>query len=144
VVVAVNCAGLVAVLGVAAPAVLTSRAPQLVLWVVLGLAPLALLGAAMSVHVAVLCRSTKEAHSALRFLVFAPMLVGMFLVFFPGWTGRVWFLLPIVGQQAMIGLHEPSVPAGRGVILALVTVTAAILAVVSAGRVLDRDDILSA
>ena len=142
--VTLNCAGLVAVLGWAAPALLASRAPQLALWIVLGLIPLALLGAALSVHVAVRCRSTKEAHTALRFLVFVPMLVGMFLVFFPGWVRHVWFLLPIVGQQAMIGVHEPSLPVVRSVILALVTLATAVLALVSAGRVLNRDDVLSA
>ena len=56
------------------------------------------------------CRSTKEAHTALRFLVFVPMLVGMFLVFFPRGVGRAWFLLPVVGQQALIGFREVSVP----------------------------------
>jgi hypothetical protein len=142
-VVAVNSAGVVAVLAWAAPALLTSRAPPLALWIVLGLVPLALLGAALSVHVAVRCRTTKEAHIALRFLVF-PMLVGMFLVFFPQWVGDRWFLLPIVGQQAMIGVHDPSVPVLRGVILAAATFAAAVLALVSAGRVLSRDDILSA
>jgi sodium transport system permease protein len=85
--VAVNSVAMAAVLAWAAPALLASRAPQLLLWITLGLIPLALLGAALSLLVAVLCRSTKEAHTALRFLVFVPMLVGMFLVFFPAWVG---------------------------------------------------------
>jgi len=94
--------------------------------------------------VAVLCRSSKEAHTALRFLVFVPMLVSMFLVFFPTWVGKAWFLMPIVGQQALIGLRESSVPVARGVILAMVTLVAAVLALVGAGRALNRDDVLIA
>ena len=57
--VAFNSLGLAAVLAWTAPAVLASRAPQLLLWMTLGLVPLALLGAALSLLVAVLCRSTK-------------------------------------------------------------------------------------
>jgi sodium transport system permease protein len=141
--VVVNSVALAAVLAWAAPALLASRAPQLLLWITVGLVPLALLGAALSLLVAVACRSTKEAHTALRFLVFVPMFVGMFLVFFPAWVGQVWFLLPIVGQQALIGVREPSVPVVRSLILALVTLAAAVVALVSAGRVLNRNDILS-
>ena len=142
--VAFNSLGSAVVLAWAAPALLASRAPQLLLWITLGLVPLALLGAALSLLVAVLCRSSKEAHTALRFLVFVPMLVGMFLVFFPTWVGKAWLLMPIVGQQALIGLRESSVPVARGVILAMVTLVAAVLALVGAGRALNRDDVLIA
>jgi sodium transport system permease protein len=142
--VAFNSLGSGAVLAWAAPALLVSRAPQLLLWITLGLIPLALLGAALSVLVAILCRSTKEAHSALRILALVPMLVGMFLVFFPTSIGQAWFLLPVVGQQALVGLEEPSVPFLRATILALVTLAAAAVALVSAGRALSRDDVLSA
>ena len=86
--VVVNTVALAAVLAWAAPTLLASRAPQLLLWITLGLVPLALLGAALSLLVAVVCRSTKEAHTALRFLVFVPMFVGMFLSFFRHGSGR--------------------------------------------------------
>jgi sodium transport system permease protein len=142
--VAINSTGLASVLGWAAPDLLASRTSQLVLWIVLGLVPLALLGAASSLLVASLCRSTKEAHTALRFLVFVPMLVGMFLVFFPARMSRVWFLLPVVGQQALIGMKGPSFPVAHAVVLALVTLAATGVAVLAAARVLNRDDILSA
>jgi hypothetical protein len=72
------------------------------------------------------------------------MLIGMFLVFFPSWTDRAWFVLPIVGQQTLIGLAEPSAPIAAGAILALVTLAAAIGPLAGATRVLSRDDILSA
>jgi sodium transport system permease protein len=142
--VALNTVAVVAVLAWAAPLVLASRASQIVVWVVLGLVPLAAFGAAVSLFVATLCRTTKEAHTALRFLAFLPMLVGMFLVFFPSWTGRAWFLLPIVGQQTLIGLREPSALVLEGAILAAVTLAASLLPLAAAGRVLDRDDMLSA
>lgn len=141
---ALNSVGVVAVLAGAAPALLASRAEQIIVWIVLGLVPLAALGAAVNLFVAVLCRTTKEAHTALRLVAFLPMLVGMFLVFFPAWTGRTWFVLPLVGQQTLIGLREPSALVAPGMILALVTLAVAVLPLVAANRVLNRDDILSA
>ena len=54
-----------------------------------------------------------------------------------------WFLLPIVGQQTLIAVREPSALVVQGAILALVTLVASVLPLV-ARRVLNRDDILSA
>src|SRR5919112_301730 len=140
----VNTLGLALVLSSVAPLLLARQTGQLVVWIVFGLIPLALLGAATNLVVAILCRTMKEANTASKMLVFVPMLVGMFLVFFPAWVGRAWFLLPIVGQQALIGLREPSVPVVRAAVLALVTMSATALALVLATRVLRRDDVLSA
>jgi ABC-type Na+ efflux pump permease subunit len=140
----INTLGLSFVLWSGAPSVLARQGLRLVVWIGLGLVPLTLLGAATNLLIAVLCRTTKEANTASKMLVFVPMLVGMFLVFFPAWVGRVWFLLPIVGQQALVGLREPSVPVARGVILALVTASATILPLAGATRVLRRNDVLSA
>ena len=117
--------------------------PLILMWMTLGLVPLAALGAAVSILAAVRCRTTKEAHTTLRAVTFLPMLVGMFLVFFPSWAGRIWFLLPVVGQQALIGLPEGSMPVARAALLALVTLAAAVPALFAATRVLSRDDILS-
>jgi sodium transport system permease protein len=141
--VALNTAGVVAVLAWAAPLLLASRAPQLVVWIVLGLVPLAAFGAAVNLFVATLCRTTKEAQNALKFLAFLPMIVGMFLVFFPSWTGRVWFLVPIVGQQTLMASREPSALVVQGAILAVITLAASLLPLAAAGRVLNRDDILA-
>ena len=142
--VAINSLALLTVLRLSDPVLFASRIQQLLIWVVLGLVPLALFGSAVSVLIAVQCRNTKEAHSALRFLALVPMMVGMFLVFFPTWASQIWFLLPIVGQQALIGFRDPSVPAIRSGILALVTLALAWLALAGAGRVMNRDHILSA
>jgi hypothetical protein len=114
-----------------------------VAWIGLGLVPLALLGAATNILVAILCRTTKEANTASKMLVLVPMLVGMFLIFFPAWVGRVWFLLPIVGQQALIGFGDPAVPIIRTAVLALVTVFATGGALAAATHALRRNDVLS-
>jgi sodium transport system permease protein len=142
--VAINSLALLTVLRLSAPVLFVSHAQQLLIWIVLGLVPLALFGSALSLLVAVQCRNSKEAHSALRFLALGPMIVGMFLVFFPTWVSQIWFLLPIVGQQALIGFQDPSVPVIKSVILALVTLVFAWLALLAASRVLRRDHILSA
>jgi hypothetical protein len=68
------------------------------------------------------------------------MLVGMFLVF----SCLATFLLPIVGQQALIGLRDRAVRVAQSAILALVTMAAAVLEPYGATRVLNRQDILSA
>jgi sodium transport system permease protein len=142
--VALNGLALLLVIAWTVPAVLVTRGLQILLWITLGLVPLACLGAALNLLVGVTCRTTKEAHTALRFLAFVPMLVGMFLVFFPAWSGQRWFMLPIIGQQALIGFREQAVPVAHSAILALVTILAAVPALVGATRVLNRHDILSA
>ena len=140
----VNLLGTITVLMWAAPDVLTARLPLILIWMALGLVPLAALGAAVSILVALPCRTTKEAQNALKAVTFAPMVVGMFLVFFPSWAGRIWFLLPVVGQQALIGMTEESLPVARTALLAAVTVGWAVPVLFAATRVLTRDDVLSA
>jgi sodium transport system permease protein len=141
---ALNCAGLILVLAWASPATLASHAPRLAAWIAFGLVPLAGLGAACNLLVAAMCRSTKEAHSALRFLAFVPMIVGLFLVFFPAAIGRTWFVLPIAGQQALIGMAGHPVPLGGAAILALVTTAAVAPALAGAVLLLNRDEMLAA
>jgi sodium transport system permease protein len=137
-----NIAGLVFVLARTAPLALMWRFPQLVVWVAFGLVPLALLAAALTLLVSTTFRTTKEAHTGLSFLMFAPMIVGMFLVFFPGWAGGLSFALPIVGQQALIALPAYPVPLARGAVLAVVTSAATIAVLIGAARLLNRDEIL--
>jgi sodium transport system permease protein len=140
---ALNGVAVVLVLAWAAPAVLVSRAPHVGVWIALGLVPLACLGAALNLLVAARCRTTKEAHSALRSVALVPMIVGMFLVFFPEWTGHAWFV-PVAGQQALLGVREQTVPLIRGAVLALVTLATVVPVLMSTIRRLDRDDVLSA
>ena len=99
----INLAGACLVLMTRAPALLTAHAPGLAQWVVFGLVPLALLGPAVELLVAATSRTTKEAYNWLTMVAFIPMLVGIFLVFFPERLGNWWFVMPIVGQQVLIG-----------------------------------------
>jgi sodium transport system permease protein len=105
--VAINLAGLTIVLGTRAPATLYANEVTLVLWAVLGLVPLALLGAALEMVVAMTCRTMKQAHTWLSSVVFVPMLIGMYLVFFPVAVNSWLITLPVVGQQIAIesGMH---------------------------------------
>ncbi len=123
--------------GVVMPGELTR---VLFLWVVFGLVPLALLGAALEIAAAATCHTVKEAYSRLSFVVFVPMIVGMFLIFFPGWIGSWWFTVPLIGQQALInaGLRGDSVSVAQAAVLAFITVAVAVVAVVSTARSLDR------
>jgi sodium transport system permease protein len=125
---ALNSVGLLLVLGWSQPALLATRGTQLAIWIGCGLVPLTCLGAAVNLLLAVTCRSTKEAHTALRFLAFVPMVIGMFLVFFssgPDGPGRFWLLVPLVGQQVLAGLSASAVSLGTGVALAVVTLASA-------------------
>ena len=80
-----------------------------------GLVPLALFGAALDLLTGATSRTVKDAQAKLSMVMFAPMIVGMFLVFFPDWIGQWWFALPLVGQQALIvaGLRGEACPWSR-------------------------------
>jgi sodium transport system permease protein len=73
----------------------------LTLLLLTGMLPLALLAAALEVSLSTLCGSVKEAHTYLSMLVFAPMAIGMFGVFFPG-PAALGRILPVAGQQAQL------------------------------------------
>jgi sodium transport system permease protein len=134
---ALNCLGTILVLGLTSPSVLVWRGPQLILWITLGLVPLALLGAAVNLLVAAMCRTAKEAHGALRFLAFVPMLIGMFLVFFPIGSSGIWLVLPIVGQQVLIGGAPHIVPIAETLALAALTLAAAVPALWGATQIVN-------
>lgn len=134
---AINALGLLGLLAWTAPGLLSARGWQIALWIAFGLVPLACLGSATSLLVAGACRTTKEAHSALRFVTFVPMLLGMFLVFFPAAAASLWFL-PVVGQQALIGLEAPAVSIGRVLVLALVTLGSVLPALAGAAAGMSR------
>jgi hypothetical protein len=72
-----------------------------------------------------------------------PMIAGLFLVFFPAAIGSSWFVVPIAGQQALIGLAGHLVPLGRAAILALVTTAAVAPPLAGAIFLLNQDDILA-
>jgi sodium transport system permease protein len=73
----------------------------LMLVLITGMLPLSWLAAALEVGLSTLCSSAKEAHTYLSMLVFVPMAIGMFGVFFPG-TAALGSFLPVAGQQLQL------------------------------------------
>lgn len=141
---AINIAGVAIVMALRAPGTLRVSAVDLGWWVLLGLAPLACFAAALELFASAACRTTKEANTWLTFVVFVPMLVGMFLAFYPV-PANGWLMLPVVGQQLLVerALHGEPVAVLYGIVLAFVTATMAIPVLAGAARVLSRDDVLA-
>lgn len=115
----------------------------LLFWAGFGLIPLTLFAAAVELLVSTLCRSTKEAHTYLSFLVFVPTVLGMFLVFFPH-VPALLELLPVVGQQLLFDLstkgHGGLLP--HAAALAATTISGAGLALLATRNLVERDEIL--
>ena len=141
---ALNLAGVAAVMALRAPGSFAANAVPLASWVLLGLAPLACFAAALLLLASAACRTTKEATNWLTFVVFAPMLVGMFLVFYPV-SANGWLAVPVVGQQliALRALGGAPAPLVYGLSLALVTAAATIPALAGVATVLNRDQVLA-
>jgi sodium transport system permease protein len=121
----------------------SGKAAQFVLWIVCGLIPVALLGAALHLVTGAASRTLKEAQARLSVVALVPMMTGMFLVFFPDSIGRWWFAIPVVGQQALIGdvLRGHAVSLPQAGALALLTLAATAGLVLTAGRVMNRNEI---
>jgi len=110
------------------------------LWVVCGLLPLALLGAALHILTGAASRTLKDAQARLSIVTLVPMMTGMFLVFFPHTIGRWWFAMPVIGQQALFGeaLRGHTVSPLQAGVLALLTLAATTAVVMTASRVMSR------
>jgi sodium transport system permease protein len=113
------------------------------LWVVCGLVPLALLGAALHILTGTASRTLKDAQARLSTVTLVPMMTGMFLVFFPGTIGRWWFAIPVIGQQALFAeaLRGHAVSLLQAGALAIVTLAATAALVLAASRVISRDGV---
>jgi len=135
-------AGLAVVLVLRVPGTLIAHAGAFAAWAILGLAPLALLAAALEIMVAGFSRTMKEAGTSLTLVVFIPMFVGMFLVFFPV-AGGWWTAVPIVGQQIALetGLRGSPGSWPQLAALASLTVLSAAAPLLAAERLLSRDDV---
>ncbi|HKF01645.1 MAG TPA: ABC transporter permease subunit [Candidatus Sulfotelmatobacter sp.] len=117
--------------------------PGLVL-LALGLFSLPLLAAAMQLLISTASHAIKEAQTYLSLIVFAPMGVGMFMVFSPA-AKHAWLgYLPIVGQQLQLEAWFSGQPIGLWQPLALGYLTLALtfLALMAAANRLRRDEIL--
>lgn len=105
---------------------------------------LALFAAAVQLLVSTLCRNVKEANTYLTVLIFVVIALGMWLAFSPGAAAAWWFLVPVAGHQHLLqnGLLGADVPVGGATLLAGVSVMATWLALMLAGEMFGRDEIL--
>lgn len=109
----------------------------------LGILPLSLLAASLQLLISTLSRSVKEAQNYLSMMVFAPMLIGMFLVFNP--APAQWFrMLPVAGQQLQLEslMSGGELPWFQPLWLGCLTAASALLILFLAADRLDRDEIL--
>jgi sodium transport system permease protein len=113
----------------------------LLMAVTLALIPLVLFAAAVELLISTWCRNIKEAHTYLSLVVFLPMGIGMFLVFFPH-MATPWLWLPVAGQQLLIDLLTKGAPVSLLSSLALSLSTAAFTAalLLAAAKLLHRDE----
>lgn len=120
--------------------VYTPAGSSLMLVLLTGMLPLALLAAALEVGLSTLCSSVKEAHTYLSMLVFGPMAIGMFGVFFPA-RAALGALLPVAGQQTQLQrwLGGQAVPLLPSVILGVLTTALAAIVIQGTAARLERD-----
>jgi sodium transport system permease protein len=114
-----------------------------VLALTVGLLPLSLLAASLQLTISTLCRSVKEAQTYLSMIVFAPMLIGMFLVFYravPAWFS----VIPMAGQQLQLEwlIKGGTLPPAQPIWLGCLTTAAALVILFLAADRLDRDEIV--
>lgn len=109
-----------------------------------GILPLALLAAAIQLLISTVCRAAKEAQTYLSMLVFLPMALGLFHVFFPAGV-RGWFaFLPVLGQQLQLerSLKGGGTSLGAASALGCFTAGVALLVLELAANRLHRDEIV--
>ena len=134
------------VLNLAGFAIIFARAGMHLPWlaVAAGILPLALLAASIQLLISTVCRAVKEAQTYLSMLVFLPMGLGLFQVFFPA-AARGWFAcLPVLGQQLQLERWMKGGGAAFGPAAALGCFTAALALLVleRAANRLHRDEIV--
>ena len=122
------------------------NAPWPLLWLAmaLGVFPLSLLAASIQLLLSTACRSVKEAQTYLSMVMFLPMGIGMFLVFFPA-ARRAWFsFLPLVGQQLHLQrlMDGRDVPLLQSIVLGCLTLALSVLVMVVSSNRLQRDEII--
>ena len=114
------------------------------LWACAGLIPLALLAAALQLLVSTVCRGVKEAQTYLSMLVFLPMGLGMFLVFFPQAAHGWGVFLPVAGQHLQLEalVRGGSLAGTQALALASFTASCAWLVLILAAGRFERDEII--
>jgi sodium transport system permease protein len=112
--------------------------------IAIGVFPLALLAAALQLLISTMSRAVKEAQTYLSMIVFLPMGLGMFLVFYPA-AARGWCrFLPIVGQQLQLEaiMNGRSFDMLQPIALGCLTATFAIVILLGAANRLKRDEVI--
>lgn len=118
-------------------------APAIGWTAIIGFVPLALLASASELLISTISRATKEAQTYLSMATLAPMLIGMFLVFFP--AGRGWCaFLPVAAQELQLELLMRGAPPGllQPAASGFLTALVAVLLVLLAADRLRRDEIV--
>ena len=118
--------------------------PRFLLAVAAGILPLALLAASIQLLISTVCRAAKEAQTYLSMLVFLPMGLGLFQVFFPA-AARGWLaVLPVIGQQLQLErwMKGAAAPFGQAAALGCLTAALAVLVLEVAANRLHRDEIV--
>jgi sodium transport system permease protein len=110
----------------------------------LAMVPLAMLAAAAELAVSTTCRSVKEAHTWLAFLVFVPVGLGMFLAFHPNTFGEWSYTVPVLGQQVLLSnlIAGKTPPLPHVFVLCTVSVMSALSLLRVTSKILQRDDVL--
>jgi len=109
-----------------------------------GIFPLPLFAASIQLLISTVCRGVKEAQTYLSMIVFLPMGIGLFVVFFPAARGAWCSFLPLVGQQQELELlmSGRSIHLLQPIVLGCLTITLALLVLVIAANQLQRDEII--
>jgi sodium transport system permease protein len=111
---------------------------------ILTMIPLTMLTAAAELAVSTVCKSVKEAHTWLAFLIFLPMGLGMLIAFHPIPPGEWTYTVPLLGQQIFLSRLATGTmpPLSHGVLLCTVTIIGTIVLLRITSRVLHKDDVL--
>jgi sodium transport system permease protein len=115
--------------------------PKLMMAAGVALVPLVLFAAALELLISTWCRTTKEAHTYLSLVIFLPMGIGMFLIFFPH-VASAWFWFPVAGQQLLLDLliKGSPVPLLSAGCIGLVSLACAAGILEAAGKLLQQDE----
>jgi sodium transport system permease protein len=119
-------------------------APRILLPIAFGLFSLPLFAASVQLLISTVSRTVKEAQTYLSLIVFLPMGMGMFLVFYPA-ARRAWSsFLPMVGQQLQLEalMNGQPVELFQSALLGYLTIALAFLLLLLAANRLQRDEII--
>lgn len=118
--------------------------PGVLLASAFGLFSLPLFAASVQLLISTVSRTVKEAQTYLSLVVFLPMGMGMFLVFYPA-ARKAWSaFLPLLGQQLQLEGLMNGQPVGlfQSAVLGYLTIVLAILFLLLSANRLQRDEII--